>query len=62
MSLLGIKEEDLENYTVGEITNADEHEYLGDYLDASVIGTRALSSVVVVVGQEGDGIDVNSPK
>lgn len=60
MELLGVKEEDLENYTVGEITNADEHKYLGDYLDASVIGSRALSSVVVVVGQEGDGIDVET--
>ncbi|MBQ8085747.1 MAG: DUF1002 domain-containing protein [Lachnospiraceae bacterium] len=60
ISLLGINEEDLEDYTVGEITNADEHEYLGDYLDASVIGSRALSSVVVVVGQEGDGIDVET--
>ena len=60
MSLMGIEEEDLENYTVGEITNDDEHKYLGDYLDDSVIGTRALSSVVVVVGQEGDGIDVET--
>ncbi|MBR1598370.1 MAG: DUF1002 domain-containing protein [Lachnospiraceae bacterium] len=60
MELLGIREEDLEDYTVGEITNADEHKYLGDYLDASVIGSRALSSVVVVVGQEGDGIDVET--
>lgn len=60
MSLLGIDEEDLEDYTVGEITNADEHKYLGDYLDAGVIGSRALSSVVVVIGQEGDGIDVET--
>ena len=60
IKLLGINEEDLEDYTVGEITNADEHKYLGDYLDASVIGSRALSSVVVVVGQEGDGIDVET--
>ena len=60
MSLMGIEEEDLENYTVGEITNADEHKYLGDYLDASVIGKRALSSVAVVVGEEGDGIDVET--
>ena len=60
MSLLGINEDDLEDFTVGEITNADEHKYLGDYLDASVIGSRALSSVVVVVGQEGDGIDVET--
>ena len=60
MKLLGIDEDDLEDYTVGEITNADEHKYLGDYLDSSVIGSRALSSVVVVVGQEGDGIDVET--
>ncbi len=60
MNLMGIEEEDLENYTVGEITNDEEHEYLGDYLDASVIGTRALSSVIVVVGEDGDGIDVET--
>lgn len=60
MGLLGITDEDLETFTVGEITNEDEHKYLGDYLDASVIGSRALSSVAVIVGQEGDGIDVET--
>lgn len=60
MDLLGIEEEDLENYTVGEITNDDEHKYLGDYLDNSVIGSRALSSVIVVLGEDGDGIDVET--
>ncbi|MBE5923919.1 MAG: DUF1002 domain-containing protein [Lachnospiraceae bacterium] len=60
MDLLGVDEDELENYTVGEITNEDEHKYLGDYLDDSVIGSRALSSVVVVIGQEGDGIDVET--
>ncbi len=60
MDLMGIDEDDLSDYTVGEITNDDEHEYLGDYLDDSVIGSRALSSVVVIVGQEGDGIDVET--
>lgn len=60
MGLMGIQEEDLENYTVGEITNAEEHEYLGDYLDSSVIGSRALSSVIVVIGEEGDGIEVKT--
>ena len=42
MDLMGITEDDLEDYTVGEITNEEEHEYLGDYLDSSVIGSRAL--------------------
>ncbi len=60
MDLLGIAEEDLEDYTVGEITNDDEHKYLGDYLDNSVIGSRALSSVIVVLGEDGDGIDVET--
>ena len=60
MSLMGITGDDLENYTVGEITNADEKKYLGDYLDSSVIGSRALSSVIVIVGQDGDGIDVET--
>lgn len=60
MDLLGIDEEDLEDYTVGEITNDDEHKYLGDYLDNSVIGSRALSSVIVVLGEDGDGIDVET--
>lgn len=60
MNLLGITEDDLNDYTVGEITNADEKKYLGDYLDASVIGSRALSSVIVVLGEDGDGIDVET--
>ena len=60
MNLLGITEADLENFTVGEITNEDEHKYLGDYLDSSVIGTRALSSVIVVLGEDGDGINVET--
>lgn len=60
MDLLGITEDDLDDFTVGEITNDDEKKYLGDYLDASVIGTRALSSVIVVIGEDGDGIDVET--
>jgi len=60
MELMGITEEDLEDFTVGEITNDEEHEYLGDYLDASVIGSRALSSVIVVIGEDGDGIKVET--
>ena len=60
LGLMGITENDLDNFKVGEITNADEKNYLGNYLDASVIGSRALSSVIVVVGEKGDGIDVET--
>lgn len=60
LGLLGITEDQLSDFTVGEITNDDEHKYLGDYLDSSVIGSRALSSVIVVIGEDGDGINVET--
>lgn len=46
LELLGVTEDDLKNYTVATITNQDEHDYLDAYLDKSVIGSRALSSVL----------------
>ena len=60
LGLLGITEDDLLNYKVGQITNEEEHKYLGEYVDASVIGTRALSSVMVIQGKEGEGINVTT--
>lgn len=57
---LGITEEDLKNYDVVTITNKQEHEYLGDYLPAKTIGSRALSSVMVERQSEGKGIDVTT--
>ena len=60
MSLLGVSESDLSNYKTVEITNQEEHDYLGDYIDASVIGSRALSSVMVVKTEEGSGIHVTT--
>ncbi len=60
LSLLGVTEDDLKNYTVGQITNQDEKNYLGSYLDSSVIGSRALSSVIVVRKEKGSGINVQT--
>lgn len=60
LELLDVDEEDLDSYTLGEVTNAEEHEYLDGYLSASVIGSRALSSVLVELEDEGDGIDVKT--
>lgn len=60
LSEFGISEADLSEYKTIEITNEDEHNYLGDYLDASVIGTRALSSVMIVKTEEGSGIAVST--
>lgn len=60
LSLLGVTEADLDNYEVLQVTNKDEHEYLDDYLSASVIGTKALSSVRIEKGEEGKGIHVET--
>ncbi len=56
----GIAETDLSNYKTIEITNEEEHNYLGSYIAADVIGKRALSSVMVVKTEEGSGIQVST--
>ncbi len=60
LSLLGVDENQLDQYTLGQVTNQEEHEYLGDYVPANVIGTRALSSVLVTLEEGGHGIDVST--
>lgn len=49
-----------ENVKVIEITNEEEREYLGKYIDEKLIGTRAISSVYVEKLPEGEGITVET--
>ena len=56
----GITEADVADYKTILITNEDEHNYLGSYLDKSVIGTRALSSVMIVKTEKDSGIKVST--
>ena len=60
LSLMGVTEEELSSYTVITITNSDEHQYLDSYLDPSVIGTKALSSVMVTPAESGHGVMVTT--
>lgn len=60
LQLLGVSEEELSNYTVVKITNSMEHEYLDSYMSSSLIGSRALSSVLVRGEKEGYGIKVTT--
>jgi Predicted secreted protein len=60
LELLGVTEEELHNYEVATVTNAEEHEYLGSYLSAAVIGSRALSSVKLEEKGAGHGIKVTT--
>ncbi|WP_180272770.1 DUF1002 domain-containing protein [Konateibacter massiliensis] len=57
---LGVSASDLDNYDVITITNADEKNYLSDYVAESVIGGRSLSSVLITKKEEGSGIYVTT--
>lgn len=60
LELLDVDEKALDQYNIVTVTNADEHKYLDDYLGSSVIGTKALSSVLVEKRDKGEGIDVTT--
>lgn len=42
------------------VSNAEEHEYLGEYMSASDIGTRALSSARITTLDGGSGMEVET--
>ncbi|WP_416197323.1 MAG: DUF1002 domain-containing protein [Sporanaerobacter sp.] len=43
-----------------EVTNEEERQYLGKYIDAKLLGTRALSCAYVEKLKEGEGITVET--
>lgn len=59
LKLLNVTEDEVAKSSV-TVTNDEEHKYLDDYLSASVIGSRALSSVYVREADEGYGIRVTT--
>lgn len=49
-----------ESARIVEVTNEEEYEYFGDYIDESLIGRKALSSVYVEKLPKGEGITVQT--
>lgn len=60
LALMGIDPGDLTNYDVVYVTNDMEHQYLDAYLPSSTIGTKALSSVLIMEGKKGSGIQIST--
>lgn len=60
LSLMDVTEADLANYQVITITNDMEHQYLDAYMDASVIGSKSLSSVKITPAESGHGVLVTT--
>lgn len=51
---------DDEDIPILYVSNEDEHHYLGQYLDASIIGSRAISSIKITMTEEGSGLNVET--
>ncbi|NPC93133.1 DUF1002 domain-containing protein [Bacillus sp. WMMC1349] len=49
-----------QNATTIEVTNAEEHKYLGSYIPKAQIGTRALSSSSITIAEQGTGLEVQT--
>ncbi len=60
LSLMGIDPANLANYNVTYVTNAQEHQYLDSYVDASKIGSKSWSSVVIVKRKKGNGLNIST--
>ncbi len=60
LSIMGIDAANLSNYDVVYVTNAEEHQYLDSYISSSQIGSRSLSSVVIVQRDKGSGLNIST--
>lgn len=60
LALMGIDGSQLDNYDVVYVNNSEEHQYLDSYIDSSKIGTKSLSSVVIVDRKDGNGINIST--
>ena len=60
LSLMGIDPANLSNYEVVSITNSEEHQYLDSYVEASKIGSKSWSSVVIVERAKGNGLNIST--
>lgn len=60
LSLMGIDAGKLSDYDVVYVNNSEEHQYLNSYVDKSKIGSKSLSSVVIVERKDGNGINIST--
>ena len=60
LALMGVDPNKLDEYDVVYVNNTEEHQYLGSYIDSSKIGSRSLSSIVIVARDKGNGINIST--
>ncbi|WP_245602220.1 DUF1002 domain-containing protein [Peribacillus kribbensis] len=49
-----------DNVETVTVSNDEEHKYLGKYISSRLIGTKALSSSAITLGQSGSGLSVHT--
>ena len=49
-----------ESADIVEVTNEEEHQYLGSYISSRLIGTKALSSSKITLGEKNSGLIVKT--
>ncbi|GAK06468.1 DUF1002 domain-containing protein [Geomicrobium sp. JCM 19038] len=49
-----------ENANIVTVSNAEEHDYLGEYIPAGKIGSNALSSARITIEESGSGVNVET--
>lgn len=54
---MGVDEKDAE---IVYVSNEEEHKYLGSYIPEKQIGTKALSSALITMGESGSGLSVET--
>lgn len=59
LKLLGVDEDEIDEYNILTVSNEEEHYYLDEYVEKSKIGTKALSSIVIRAAEKGDGLNFN---
>ncbi len=60
LEYMGIEAADFDQYDVVYVSNEEEHRYLDAYVPKEKIGTRALSSVLISLAEEGNGLKVST--
>jgi uncharacterized protein YpuA (DUF1002 family) len=49
-----------ENADIITVSNAEEHQYLGNYVAKALIGTKAISSSAITIAKQGSGLEVET--
>lgn len=60
LAIMGIDSGKLSDYDVVSVNNAEEHQYLDSYIEKSKIGSKSLSSIVIVERKDGSGINIST--